>query len=64
MFTNRGRNADQFGDRNATAQREARKGVKGVSPLFDLANGFDVIEDVPMEPMHLLCEGVVKLMLS
>ncbi len=37
-------------------------GVVGDSPLMDVP-GFDIVLNVPPEPMHLLYEGIVKLLL-
>ena len=38
-------------------------GVNGKSELFG-CTGFNVTQDMPMEPMHLLCEGIAKMMMD
>lgn len=43
--------------------RDINLGIKGVSPLF-LLNDFDVIQDIPMEGMHLAFEGVAAMLLK
>ncbi len=39
------------------------KGVIGESPLMALP-GFDIVLHVPAEPMHLLYEGIIKLLIA
>lgn len=41
-----------------------RLGIHSYSPLLDLNQGFDIVEDVVVDEFHLLREGLTKLMLN
>ena len=44
-------------------EADKKGGVKGKSLLFQLPY-FDLILQVPVDPMHNLCEGIVKMLLE
>lgn len=46
---------------NANWSPDELKGVIGKSLLFDLP-GFDIVNDIPVDYMHCVCLGVVKMM--
>jgi hypothetical protein len=44
--------------------RDEQKGVKGKSILLGLEQNFNIYNDLSVDPMHHMCEGVVKRVLS
>ncbi len=40
------------------------KGIKGYSPLLDLHNGFDIVNDAGPDEFHLIREGLTKAILK